>query len=107
MTGSAQSSHSCEESFLVRCTTVTGHLIWTLAEGQLLCKLKWRYRPIVVIGTSAANACFAAVAATHRFIVRVPSASHSGHPLTDVRTDSGAGFRAAADTGSQDTLGNC
>ena len=45
MTDGAQSSHSCEAPFQVRCTTGIGHLIWTLTEVQLLRKLKWCYRP--------------------------------------------------------------
>ena len=50
-----------------------------------------------------ANVCCAAVAATHRFIARVRSQLHSGHPLTDVRVGPVIAFRAAADAGCQGT----
>lgn len=57
MTGGAQSTHSCEASFLVRCITGTGHLIWMLTEGQLLRKLKWRYRPKAEVRSEKIDSC--------------------------------------------------
>lgn len=62
--------------------------------------------PLMVIA-SVCKDSYAAVVATHRFIARVRSQSHSSHPFTDVRARTVTTFRAAAGAGCQVTPGDC